>query len=1032
MNKFQKTSLIGGWVVFAIALLTYTLTLEPTTSLWDCGEFIATSYKLEVGHPPGTPFFFLINRLGAMFAADPANVAYAVNFLSGLESALTIAFMFWSIVMLGRMMYKRRNQVLTDSQEWGVLIGAAIGSLVYTFTDTFWFSAVEAEVYALSSLFTAVVFWMILKWETKAEQPSSNRWLILIAYVMGLSIGAHILNLLTIPALVFVYYFKKFPQRDKKQLWKPAAVGVILTGAFYMLTPTVVSIGAFVDRIFVNSLSLGVNSGLACFVLAVLVGFVYMAWWAQKRGRALLNTIMLAGAMIVIGFSSYGIVLIRSSVNPPMNSNDPSNPYALLSFLNREQYGSRPLMYGQTYNSPVIGYDYETDYIVGEDGKYKPYKKNTKAQFDPATEMLFPRMYNAYGGQNHKNEYEKWGDVKGKKIRSPYEEELITVPTQGENIRYFFTYQLNHMYWRYFMWNFVGRQSDIQSYGNIDNGMWMSGIPFIDEAFLGPQDNLPDGIASNKGRNTYFFLPLILGLIGLFFHLNRDGRGFLVVTLLFFMTGLAIILYLNQTPLQPRERDYAYAASFYAFAIWIGFGAIAVNDWVNKKLKGEKITALAIASIVCLSVPTVLATQNWDDHDRSERTIARDAGFNYLSSTLPNSVLVNYGDNDTFPVWYAQEVEGFRTDVRPMNQQYLSGGDWYADQMRVKANESQPLPFTIKREKYIGDAIRQFAVKEIPKKSGGYWTGKEVMAFINSDDKITKARYGDNMIDVIPTRTIAIPVNKKNVLKSGIVKPENENLIVDTLFIKIDQGFLNIDQMLMIDLIANADWTRPLHFTNFGELIKFGIVGQEKVLENGKMIEKIYTYLQNDGATYRLVPIKTYQNDFNTVGRVDQDELYDLLFNKFKYGNIAKKHVYVDGFVENTFAAMHLRESFIHLAKSYLEQGDSTKVIQIIDKSIEVMPFDKLKYDDNALQMLELYWLAGDNEKGDELAEKYGDWLEQFVTYYGRFDGKKRELVKSIAMEYLEKLYMLQLMAMDYEREQVASKYEKLFESMKS
>lgn len=1022
MNKFQKISIIGGWAVFLIALITYTLTLEPTASLWDCGEFIATSYKLEIGHPPGTPFFFLINRLGAMFAGDPSNVAYAVNFLSGLESALTIAFMFWSIVMLGRMMYRRANETLTDAQNWTVLIGAAIGSLGYAFTDTFWFSAVEAEVYALSSLFTAVVFWAILKWENKADQPGSNRWLVLIAYLMGLSIGAHILNLLTIPAIVFVYYFKKFPGRKKKELWKPGVIAILLTGAFYMLTPTVVSIGAFVDRMLVNGLGFGVNWGLAIFVFLVLSGFIYGAWWAQKKGRSILNVAFLSAAMVVIGFSSYGIVLVRSSVNPPMNSNAPNNPYALLSFLNREQYGSRPLIYGQTYNSPAYKNIEKTAYRIGDDGKYESYLKPTGVVYDEKTEVFFPRMYST-ASESHKKEYAKWGDVKGRKVRSDYKEDLVTVPTFGENMRFFFTYQLNHMYWRYFMWNFVGRQSDIQSYGNIDNGMWMSGIPFIDEAFLGPQDNLPSEIANNRGRNHYYFLPFILAMIGFFFHLNKDGRGFLIILLLFFMTGLAIILYLNQTPLQPRERDYAYAGSFYAFAMWIGFGAMWLCDFLSRKMKGKMVPALAIATVVSLSVPVVLAAQNWDDHDRSGRTIARDAGFNYLNTTLPQSILINFGDNDTFPVWYAQEVEGLRTDVKVMNQQYISG-DWYADQMKMKTYESEPVPFTLKRSRYQDGAPIPYPIKEIPPVNGQFWTGKEVIDIMNSDSPATKVKlYDGSLTDFLPSRTIAIPVNKENAIASGIVKAEDAHLMVDTIFLKLASNSVYPSTVLMIDMLANFDWKRPIYFTSVAELMDIGLLGQEG--------DKIFSYLQNDGALYRLVPIKTTQDGYSSIGRVDTEVLYDNLMNKYSYGNIADSSVYVDTFVSNTLASMHLRDSFAHLAMSLIEKGDSTKAVEVVDKAMQVMPINQLRVDDNIVSLIEAYWLAGENQKGDQLAKQYGKILTEYIDYYGRFKGRKAELVTDIAFGYLKKLYMLTILSEEMQKNEIAKLYAPYFEGIK-
>ncbi|MEG2036334.1 MAG: DUF2723 domain-containing protein, partial [Mucinivorans sp.] len=763
MKNYNKLSTIFGWVVFGIAFLTYMLTLEPTNSLWDCSEFIATSYKLEVGHPPGTPFFFLINRFAAMFAPSPSDVAYAINTMSAIESALTIAFMFWTIVMLGRMIYRRTHDSLTSSQEWAIMASAAIGSLAYAFTDTFWFSAVEAEVYALSSLFTAVVFWAMLKWERVSDEAGSNRWLILIAYLMGLSIGAHILNLLTIPALVFIFYFKKFPSRKRIDLWKPALIGVVLTGAFYIMTPTVIGIGAWFDRVFVNSFGLGVNSGLATFIVLLLLALGFGVWKTYKLGKALSNTILLSAAMVVIGFSTYGIVIIRSSANPPMNSNHPADPYTLKSFINREQYGSRPLIKGQTYASLAIDNELSQSYYVDKNtGKYASVESAYDYKYDPATEVFFPRMYS----EKHAADYKNWAQVVGRAVRTSTGE-TVTIPTGGENLRFFFSYQLNHMYWRYFLWNFVGRQSDLQSSGNIDNGQWLSGVDFIDEMYLGPQDNLPSEIAANRGHNTYFFLPFILGLLGLFFQLKRDGRGFLVVTLLFFMTGLAIILYLNQTPQQPRERDYAYAASFYAFALWVGLGLLPLYEFLARKIKNNKF-AVAISLVVCASVPVILAQQNWDDHDRSGRSVARDFGHNYLESTLPNSVIINYGDNDTFPIWYAQEVEGVRTDVRVMNASYISG-DWYIDQMRVKANDSDPLPLTIPYIKYHGNAMRQFPVQDIPRPGGGVWTAKEVMAVVNSEDPQTKVRGGQHSYDFIPARRIAVPVNKANVIKSGIV-----------------------------------------------------------------------------------------------------------------------------------------------------------------------------------------------------------------------------------------------------------------------
>lgn len=1021
MSSFGKRSLWGGWIVFAIASLTYLLTMEPTASLWDCSEFIATSYKLEVGHPPGTPFFFLINRLGAIFAGDPTLVAGAINALSALESGLTIAFLFWSIAHLGRRMYRKEENELTDGQSWAVIGAAAIGSLAYTWTDTFWFSAVEAEVYALSSLFTAVVFWAILKWENVADRPGSNRWLVLIAYLMGLSVGAHILNLLAIPALVFIYYFKKFPGRPKAELWKPGAISVLLTGAFYILTPTVVSIGAFVDRIFVNGFGLGVNSGLVTFVVLLLCGLGWGVWRTQQRGQVGWNTILLSTAMVIVGISTYGIVLIRAGINPPMNSNNPSNPYALLSFLNREQYGSRPLIYGESYASPAVASKYSDSYFVDEEGKYRPMSTVVGFEYDGKTKMLFPRMYSAEA--SHVQEYKRWADVKGRKVRTE-EGKMVTVPTFGENLKFFFAYQLNNMYWRYFLWNFVGRQSDIQNHSIID-GNWMSGIRPLDELYLGPQDNLPSEVAANRGRNTYYFLPFILGLIGFFYQLKRDGRNFLVVFLLFFMTGLAIILYLNQTPLQPRERDYAYAGSFYAFAIWIGLGLLWVYDLLRRKaFKTDGRLAAAVAFVICASVPTVLAVQNWDDHDRSHRYVARDMGYNYLTSVLPNGIIIDYGDNDTFPLWYNQEVENVRPDVRVMNSSYI-GGDWYIDQMRMKANDSEAIPHSLPREKYYGDAVGQFLIREVDKPDGTPWTAQEVMTVVNSNDPRTRVvvdRDG-TMMDIVPARRIAIPVNKENVLRSGVVRPEDAHLIEDTIYLEINpnKSVLSAGEMVFLDLLASNDWTRPIYFTSPADLLKWGLV------HYGGGQGQAWSYLQQDGMAYRLVPIKSPIERSFGIGRIDTETLYDNLMNRYRYGNVGDPRVYVDAFVTNTFAASQLRSSFARLANALTEQGDTIRAVEVLDRAMREMPLEQLRMDDMVPYLVEAYYKAGAYDKGNVLARQSAAILTEYVDYYDRFRGAKKALVEEEALDRLRTLYSLYLIAGQHGQEEIVALCEPYF-----
>ncbi len=1020
MTQFRKQSIICGWIVFAIAFITYALCLEPTASLWDTAEFIATSYKLEVGHPPGTPLFFLINRIGAMFAGSPENVGYAINMLSAIESGLTIAFLFWTIANLARKIIGKDGANLNSLEVQTTMVAATIGSLAYAFTDTFWFSAVEAEVYALSSLFTAVVFWAMLRWESEALKPGANRWLVFIAYMMGLSIGAHILNLLAIPALVFIYYFKHYPARPYKKLWKPAVVAIGLTGIFYILTPTAVSIGAWVDRIFVNSFGAPINSGLTTFIILVLAALSYGIYRTSKLKRDGWNTILMSTAMVVIGFSTYGVVLIRSSVNPPMNSNQPDNPYALLQFLNREQYGSRPLFSGESYNSTPVDYVYNESYYIDQEGKYVPYEYVSAMEYDPATTTIFPRMYS----KSHISEYKSWADIQGRRVKNS-KGETVTIPTFGENLKFFFGYQLNHMYWRYFMWNFVGRQNDMQS-EDITTGNWLSGITPIDELFYGPQKNLPPQLENNKGRNTYYFLPLIFGLIGFFFSLRKDGKGFLIISLLFFMTGIAIILYLNQTPSQPRERDYAYAGSFYAFCIWIGLGAMGLFYSLKKWLKSSGIPAkalLAISFVIGASVPVVLAVQNWDDHDRSGRTIARDMGFNYLYSAVPqNAIFVNYGDNDTFPVWYAQEVENMRHDIKVMNASYISG-DWYINQMRIKSNDAEALPITLPRSKYVGQSVPYFPIMETAHPHGRDWTAREVMSVVNSDDRNTKAFAADgDSYDFVPARRIALPVNKENVIKSGIVKAEDAHLIEDTVYLNLKGDNVGIGDMVLLDIMANSDWTRPIYFTSAAGPIDLGLVSYQN---DGTA----YSYLQHDGVAYRFVPIKTPINRRYSTGRIDPEVLYDNLMNNFSYGGL-KDGAYADEFVRNVFASAQLRGTFARLAENLISTGDTLRAVKVLDRAMEEMPIEALGYDEMLLSIMGQYWAAGEIDKGDAIAEAFGDEMVAEMNYYHTFSAEDQESLNSkIQMSY-EYLYLIYQYSKSLGREHISKKYAPYFEDI--
>ncbi len=698
LNRYKRYNNITGWVVFLIALITYSLTVEPTVSLWDCGEFLASTYKLEVGHPPGAPLFMLLGRFFALFSPSPEKAALFINFISVTASAFTILFLFWSITYFAKKILITNN-AFEKKQVIAVYVSGIIGALAYTFSDTFWFSAVEAEVYALSSFFTAVVFWAILKWEEVSNERYANKWLILIAFLMGLSIGVHLLNLLAIPAIVFIYYFKNY-KVDFYGILKAFFVSIlILVFVMYGIIQGYVWLASKFELFFVNQLGLPFKSGLFFFIIVTLGLLVLGIYKTILKNKPLMNTVYTAILVILIGYSSYAVIMIRSAANPPMDENNPENVFSLLSYLNREQYGSRPLFYGHYYDAEFernvdgsIKSEPLYTYIPDGDHYLKIKKTNPKYFYDPERETFFPRMYSR--DDNHIHAYQNWGQV-----------EPGETPSFGNNLRFFISYQLQNMYFRYFMWNFSGRQNGEQSFGGILNGNTLTGVNFIDEIMLGSQDNLPKHFREDKSRNIYFMLPLILGLIGLLFSFQKDPKNASVILLLFFFTGIAIVMYLNQTPYQPRERDYAYAGSFYAFSIWIGIGATAVYYFFSRRIK--KILALIITALLVLPVPLIIAAENWDDHDRSGKYTARDAAKMYLDSCEENAILFTYGDNDTFPLWYMQEVEGYRTDVKVVNLSLL-GTDWYIDQMRMQSYEAPPVPFKMDSKLYregIRDAI---------------------------------------------------------------------------------------------------------------------------------------------------------------------------------------------------------------------------------------------------------------------------------------------------------------------------------------
>ena len=1022
MQFFNRWNNITGWAVFAVAALTYLLTMEPAPSLWDCGEFIACSYKLEVGHPPGAPLFMMMARIASLLAPSTHYVPHMINAMNCLASAFCILFLFWTISHLARRYFMRGGE-LTRNDAIASIAAGAVGALAFTFTDTFWFSAVEGEVYALSSMFTALVVWLMLKWEDEADEPHAMRWIILIAYLTGLSIGVHLLNLLTIPALVFIYYFRRTREVTIGGVIKiTLAACAILLAVYGLIIPYTVLIGAYVDLFFVNTLHLPVNTGMVVFSIALLGALAWGVWATHRRGKVLWNTILLSVLMLLIGFTSYAEVTIRAVANPPMNSNNPNTPFALLSFLNRDQYGNKPLLYGAYYSAPVSDIEYRHTYVY--DDSLKEYRRirllddyvypEGFMHFAPRmwSRMRSERDFKAWAAYRTKIETlrddngEVMRDEQGNPIRGEvydfgrtrlyddgYNSRRITEPTFGENLRFFFAYQLNYMYWRYFLWNFVGRQNDTQADGStMTDANWLSGVKFIDRLYLGPQDNLPREVEDNPARNTYFFLPFILGLIGLIWQIYRDQRNMTVVMWLFIMMGIALVVYFNTQPLEPRERDYVYAGSFYAFCIWIGLGVLALREWFSSLL-GKDRAGIVAATIVALSVPTVLAAQNWDDHDRSHRTWARDIGWNFLNSCLPNSIILNFGDNDTFPLWLNQEIDGVRLDVRIMNTSYLAG-DWYIDQMRIASNESEPVPFSLPRPKYTGDVNNQVLIVERVDRPV---EGKELMQFIASEDRRTKVElYDGELADYIPSRTVAIPVNKENAIASGIVKEKDRDLMVDTMYIELRGNDVEKNTLMVLDMLANFDWKRPIFFTQAYTIRNMGL----------------QDYVQFDGFAYRLVPIYTpYDPKYSDMGRIDPDYAVPLLKEVFRYGNIADPRTHADHFTQYNISASHVRDGMARVASALIEQGRNDEAVGLLDFALEQLPTSKLRFTYmNTYPLIRAYYLAGAMEKGDDLLLEYADNLIEYIEYYLTFDGIQGELINEELddkIDLLDRLYYL-------------------------
>ena len=1059
MKQFKIVDNVMGWLAFAIAAIVYCSTIEPTASFWDCPEFISTGYKLEVGHPPGAPFFMLTANLFSQFASDATQVARMVNMMSALLSATTILFLFWTVTHLVRKLIMKDWSELTTAKLIAIEASGLVGALIYTFSDTFWFSAVEGEVYAYSSALTALVFWLILKWEDHADEPHSDRWLVLIAYIMGLSIGVHLLNLLCIPAIVLVYCYRRYPSIETKGSLIALLVSfVVIAAVLYGVVPGIITVGGWFELLFVNVLGMPFNTGEIIYIVllvaavcwaiwetyqegherrqniaftlavallgipfygygmsAVIIGVVVLAllWWVlnykktvEKKavpvvGPRLKNTVLSCLLMLMIGYSSYALIVIRSSANPPMDQNSPEDIFTLGSYLSRDQYGDRPLLYGRAYTSQVK-LDVEGEMCKPRMNEGAPiYSRREKASADEkdsyfivshkntyeyAQNMLFPRMHSA----SHTQAYEQWmGGVEGKTISYDRCGQMVNVkmPTMLENLRFFLSYQCNFMYWRYFMWNFAGRQNDIQGNGEPEHGNWITGISFIDNLMLGDQSKLPDELKANKGHNVFYCLPLVLGLIGLFWQAWRGRRGirqFWVVFFLFFMTGLAIVVYLNQTPLQPRERDYAYAGSFYAYAIWCGIGVAALIDILKKYLKKVNATALsAVVGAACLLVPVQMASQTWDDHDRSGRYMCRDFGQNYLMTLQDegNPIIFTNGDNDTFPLWYNQDVEGVRLDTRVCNLSYLQT-DWYIDQMVRPAYDSPSLPITWSRLEYCSGTNEYIEVEPEAE--------EQLKKFYAENPEAARAQFGDEPFELknilkywvrtkdenqrfIPTDTVFVTIDKEAVRKSGMLMASDT--IPDKMVISLaGKRALYKHELMMLEMIAQANWVRPIYVAT--------TVGADNYMNLGE------NFIQ-EGLANRISPFSTNSTDkrgslvpIDGVKGFDTEKTYNNVMNRYKYGGLDKPGLYLDETIMR-MCYTH-RNLMATLAKNLLLEGKDDKALAVLKKCEKEIPYYNVpvNFRSGSFDMAETYALLGKKENALNILNQLFNTAVQYVEYY--------------------------------------------------
>lgn len=972
-DQYSKLNNIIGWAVFTIAAFTYISTVEPTASFWDCGEYISTAVKLQVGHPPGAPLFQLVGNFFAQFAfGDVTQQAFMVNLVSGLTSAFTILFLFWTITALGRK-FSLKHGDLDSARIISIFAAGVVGALAYTFSDSFWFSAGEGEVYAMSSMFTAIAFWAILKWEQETDVSNrADRWLVFIAYMTGLSIGVHILVFLTIPAIMMIYFFKKKENMTPQNFILYNGIAVLILGVvFAAIIPLILNSFGKLEIFFVNSLGMPFNSG-TIFMTLILIGlFAFGLIITRKKNKPILNTIILSILFIVLGYSTFITLAIRSNANTPIDENNPEDALSLLAYYNRDQYGDWPVMSGQYFNAPLARGEEFTDgtpvYEKDEEaGKYviSDERKGSVRNFDKRFQGFFPRMWS--DDPNHVKNYMKIAGIKNKEKR----------PSFGQNMKFFFNYQIGHMWWRYFMWNFAGRQNDDQHHYELTQGNWLSGIDFIDAQRLGPQSNLPYHAENSPARNTYYLLPFILGLIGLFFHFKRDWKDAWAVMLFFLLTGIAIVIYTNHKPFEPRERDYAFVGSFYAFAIWIGLGVQALFETLGPKFRNRN-TAI-LTGLLCLAlVPGIMAKENWDDHDRSNRYTARDIAKAYLDSCEKNAILFTNGDNDTFPLWYIQEIEGYRTDVRVVNLSLLNT-DWYIDQMKRAAYEAPPVPFSFEHDQYKQGTRDVIYYREDPNK--GRWKAENFIKWVKNDDKRTRFPYNGRQLQYYPTKKLRVNIDKNAVLQNGVVKAEEQGKIVDYIDWNLGGSILSKRDIMVVDLIANNDWSRPIYFS-------------VTVGNSPKSFFWLTDYFQLEGLAYRFVPIKsTTPKGSVDFGRVNTDIMFDNMMNNFSYGNMELPGVYLDE--TNRRLSYNLRNAFGRLAGQLNAEGKKDKAIQALDLGMEKMPEEKFAYNYFVFGMLEAYYQAGAIETANEITVLFASRLDEELAYYKQFKGKEREAIQ--------------------------------------